>query len=76
MVSDDNIIFVASNNTWSDPGGGEFPAQMAGNAENVSIWWRHHGLFYDGRTRQLLRGVGTVVIFESTLVVADALVLI
>ena len=22
---------------------GEFPAQMAGNAENVSIWWRHHG---------------------------------
>ena len=20
----------------------EFPAQMAGNAENVSIWWRHH----------------------------------
>ena len=24
-------------------GTGEFPAQMAGNAENVSIWWRHHG---------------------------------
>ena len=21
---------------------GEFPAQMAINAENVSIWWRHH----------------------------------
>ena len=21
---------------------GEFPAQMACNAENVSIWWRHH----------------------------------
>ena len=21
----------------------EFPAQMANNAENVSIWWRHHG---------------------------------
>ena len=21
-----------------------FPAQMASNAENVSIWWRHHGL--------------------------------
>ena len=20
---------------------GEFPAQMASNAENVSIWWRH-----------------------------------
>ena len=21
---------------------GEFPAQMTSNAENVSIWWRHH----------------------------------
>ena len=21
---------------------GEFPAQMASNAKNVSIWWRHH----------------------------------
>ena len=21
---------------------GEFPAQMASNAENVSIWWRYH----------------------------------
>ena len=24
------------------PGTGEFPAQMASNAENVSIWWHHH----------------------------------
>ena len=24
---------------------GEFPAQMASNAENVSIWWRHHEWF-------------------------------
>ena len=23
-------------------GTGEFHAQMASNAENVSIWWRHH----------------------------------
>ena len=22
----------------------EFPAQKASNAENVSIWWRHHGV--------------------------------
>ena len=21
---------------------GEFPAQMTNNAENASIWWRHH----------------------------------
>ena len=27
----------------NSPGTGEFPAQMASNAENVSIWWRHYG---------------------------------
>ena len=26
----------------NSPGAGEFPAQMASNTENVSIWWRHH----------------------------------
>ena len=26
----------------NSPGTGEFPAQMASNAENVSFWWRHH----------------------------------
>ena len=28
----------------NSPGTGEFPAQMTSNAENVSIWWRHHGI--------------------------------
>ena len=28
----------------NSPGTGEFPAQMVSNAENVSIWWRHHAL--------------------------------
>ena len=27
-------------------GTGEFPAQMTSNAENVSIWWRHHACFF------------------------------
>ena len=27
----------------NSPGTGEFPAQRASYAENVSIWWRHHG---------------------------------
>ena len=27
----------------NSPGTGEFPAQRASNAENVSIWWRHQG---------------------------------
>ena len=28
----------------NSPGTGEFPAQRASNAENVSIWWRHHDI--------------------------------
>ena len=30
---------------WNSPMTGELPAQRASNAKNVSIWWRHHGLF-------------------------------
>ena len=28
----------------NSPVTGEFPAQKASNAENVSIWWHHHGV--------------------------------
>ena len=28
----------------NSPVTGEFPAQKASNAENVSIWWRHHDI--------------------------------
>ena len=28
----------------NSPVTGEFPAQMTSNAENVPIWWRHHGM--------------------------------
>ena len=31
--------------TGNSPETGEFPAQRASNAENVSIWWRHHDYF-------------------------------
>ena len=27
----------------------EFPIEMAGNAENVSIWWRHHEFLKNGQ---------------------------
>ena len=27
----------------NSPVTGEFSAQIPSNAENVSIWWRHHG---------------------------------
>ena len=29
----------------NSPVTGEFPAQMASNAENASIWWRHYGKY-------------------------------
>ena len=47
-----NCLFMASKKTsklrvtglcaGDSPVAGEFPAQIASNAENVSIWWRHH----------------------------------
>ena len=33
---------VAGLCAGNSPVTGEFPAQMASNAENVSIWWHHH----------------------------------
>ena len=44
---------VTSICAGNSPETGEFPAQMASNAENVSIWWRHHeypvGIFLNRR---------------------------
>ena len=31
----------------NSPVTGELPAQIANNAENVSIWWRHHSYLYE-----------------------------
>ena len=30
----------------NSPGTGQFPAQMPSYAENVSIWWRHHAIWF------------------------------
>ena len=35
----------------NSPVTGEFPAQRANNAENVSIWWRHHAVFAKADTK-------------------------
>ena len=40
----------------NSPVTGEFPAQMASNAENVSIWWRHHAFFWAPLTAKGARG--------------------
>ena len=36
-------LCVAGLFAGNSPVTGEFPAKMASNAENVFIWWRHHG---------------------------------
>ena len=51
----------------NSPGTGEFPAQMASNAENVSIWWRHHG---EPKTIPLFVGI---VILLQPLTPGDAI---
>ena len=44
QLKETSKLRVTSVCAWNSPGPGEFPAQMASNAENVSIWWRHHGI--------------------------------
>ena len=44
----------------NSPVTGEFPAQMASNAENVSIWWRHH-------VSWVIRKKMTVIYWERTI---------
>ena len=39
----------------NSPMTGEFPAQRTSNAENVSIWWRHHGWPFKSRSRLYAR---------------------
>ena len=42
----------------NSPGTGEFPAQMASNAEIVSIWWCHHVGRYDADDRRNINASG------------------
>ena len=57
-----SLAFFAVNS----PGTGEFPAQMASYAENVSIWWRHHGFqtqYQYSYCSLLWKGQGSVFTF-------------
>ena len=40
------LIFYSDADQWKHQSSAsltcEFPAQRASNAENISIWWRHH----------------------------------
>ena len=44
----------------NSPVTGEFPSQKASNAENLSVWWRHHGQSY----RRLLKTSEQVVMLQ------------
>ena len=39
----------------------EFPAPSASNAENVSIWWRHHELRWDFKTFSLQLSFDSII---------------
>ena len=42
----------------NSPGTGEFPAQMASCVENVSIWWRDHGISpWNSHSTQISRNI-------------------
>ena len=42
MASQIISLTIVYSAVYSTVYSGEFPAQMASNAENISIWWRHH----------------------------------
>ena len=55
----------------NSPVTGEFPAQRPRNAENVSIWWRHHIRFQLIQIAWINVAVSKYVIFVSTLYLRD-----
>ena len=53
----------------NSPVTGVFPAQRASNAENVSIWWRHHDLILSNGTHVIPLTVFNLFEFHATLCV-------
>ena len=54
----------------NSPGTGEFPAQIASDAENVSIWWRHH------ESSQLVRLLDTLLRYHCGMCLCNGEILI
>ena len=56
----------------NSPGTGEFPAHMTSNAENVSIWWRHHvQLLSHGREKLIVEWIYPLECIRTTLRIYD-----
>ena len=47
------------------PGAGEFPTQMASNAENISIWWRHHVIGFHNQLYSMPRVLYVNILTQS-----------
>ena len=45
---------------------GEFPTQKASNAENVSIWWRHHDIVWYSKCPEISQDLTVNFIWRST----------
>ena len=58
----------------NSPETGGFPVQMASNAENVSIWWRHHDCSYKHIVVLMVMVMPLIVALLRQTVVADGLV--
>ena len=52
----------------NSPGNGEFPAKMASNAENASIWWHHHKRLPLSRWQFLIQYLDRNVMFYSNFI--------
>ena len=53
--ADKNIKVPRHWPLWGESTGERWiPSQRASNAENVSIWWRHHGLIYNWILKNIL----------------------
>ena len=68
MASQITSLTVVYSIVYSDadqrkPVTGKFSSQMAGNAENVSIWWRYHDLPANSRNEYLIHRFRLTVIF-------------
>ena len=52
----------------NSPVTGEFPAQLASNAENVFIWWRHHVIAKPGNKTATVSGPDPYVLVKLVII--------
>ena len=66
-----SMLCVTGLCAGSSPVTGEFPPQSASNAENVSIWWRHHACCNSARVPLCIRILSLIFTPEQDLFLWD-----